>query len=87
MKLAIGVCYSETTIWDSIVIRSTAVSVGYLPTPLCTYDSLPSDATILTVFSQQCYNQPNCAGDVIPGQTTAKECCVGTDDGMSFAWS
>ena len=37
-----------------------------------------------TVLSQQCYNQPNCTGDVVPGPTTAEECCVGTDDGMSF---
>ena len=37
-----------------------------------------------TVLSQQCYNQPNCAGDVVSGATTAEECCVGTDDGMSF---
>ena len=36
------------------------------------------------MLSQQCYNQPNCVGDVVLGPTTAKECCVGTDDGMSF---
>ena len=40
-----------------------------------------------TVLSQQCYNQPNCTGDVVSGVTTAKECCVGTDDGMSFGVS
>ena len=40
-----------------------------------------------TVLSQQCYNQPNCAGDVVSGPTTAEECCVGTDDGMSFGVS
>ena len=40
---------------------------------------------LYTVLSQQqCYNEPNCAGDVVPGPTTAEECCVGTDDGMSF---
>ena len=40
-----------------------------------------------TVLSQQCYNQPNCAGDVVSGPTTAEECCIGTDDGMSFGVS
>ena len=40
-----------------------------------------------TVLSQRCYNQTNCAGDVVPGPTTAEECCVGTDDGMSFGVS
>ena len=40
-----------------------------------------------TVLSQQCYNQPNCVGDVVPGPTTAEECCVATDDGMSFGVS
>ena len=40
-----------------------------------------------TVLSQQCYNQPNCTEDVVPGPTTAEECCVGTDDGMSFGYS
>ena len=37
-----------------------------------------------TVLSQQCYTQSNCVGDVVSGPTTAEECCVGTDDGMSF---
>ena len=36
------------------------------------------------VLSQQCYNRPNCVGDVLSVPTTAKECCVETDDGMSF---
>ena len=40
-----------------------------------------------TALPQQCYNQPNCAGDVVSGPTTAEECCVGTDDGMSFGVS
>ena len=40
-----------------------------------------------TVLSQQCYNEPNCAGDVVSGPTTAEECYVGTDDGMSFGVS
>ena len=40
-----------------------------------------------TVLSQQCNNQPNCAGDVVSGPTTAEECCVGTGDGMSFGVS
>ena len=40
-----------------------------------------------TVLSQQCYTQPNCVEDVVSGPTTAEECCVGTDDGMSFGVS
>ena len=37
-----------------------------------------------TVLSQQCYNQPNCAGIAV-AVSTAKECCIETNDGMSVA--
>ena len=35
--------------------------------------------------SQVCYSQPGCEGDIVtaPGPT-ARDCCVGTDDGMSY---
>ena len=40
-------------------------------------------------FSQQCYSQPNCeAGFEIetPADTpTARDCCVGTNEGQSYA--
>ena len=40
----------------------------------------------LPVLSQECYNQPNCTGDSVAVLVSiAKECCVGTNDGMSFA--
>ena len=43
--------------------------------------------SFISVLSQQCYNRPNCAGDVVPEPTTAEECCVGTDEGMSYGIS
>ena len=36
--------------------------------------------------SQLCYSQAGCVGDIVtvPGPT-ARECCVGTDDGESYS--
>ena len=47
-----------------------------------TYSRLPPLAGV----SQKCYSQANCTGDVVeaPG-LTIKDCCVGTNDGQSFA--
>ena len=38
-------------------------------------------------LSQNCYSEPNCQGDLVqPGVVvTARDCCVGTDEGMSFS--
>ena len=40
----------------------------------------------LAGVSQTCYSQADCTGDVVevPG-LTVKDCCVGTNDGQSFA--
>ena len=40
----------------------------------------------LAGVSQTCYSQADCTGDVVeaPG-LTIKDCCVGTNDGQSFA--
>ena len=37
-------------------------------------------------LSQTCFSQPNCQGNIVqPGVvTTARGCCAGTDEGMSF---
>ena len=38
-------------------------------------------------LSQTCFSQPNCQGGVVqPGVViTARDCCVGTNEGMSFS--
>ena len=38
-------------------------------------------------LSQTCFSQPNCQGDMVqPGVVvTARDCCVGTNEGMSFS--
>ena len=36
-----------------------------------------------TVISQQCYRQPNCTGDQFE-VSSARQCCVRRDDGMSY---
>lgn len=35
-------------------------------------------------FSQLCYSERDCAGDTFAA-ATAKDCCVGTDEGLSFS--
>ena len=47
-----------------------------------TFSKLPPLADV----SQMCYSQANCTGVVVeaPG-LTVKDCCVGTNDGQSFA--
>ena len=47
-----------------------------------TFSKLPPLAGV----SQTCYSQANCTGDVVeaPGPTV-KDCCVGANDGQSFA--
>ena len=47
-----------------------------------TFSELPPLAGV----SQICYSQADCTGDVVeaPG-LTIKDCCVGTNDGQSFA--
>ena len=47
-----------------------------------TFSTLPPLADV----SQTCYSQADCTGDVVeaPGPTV-KDCCVGTNDGQSFA--
>ena len=53
---------------------------------LCT-SFLSSCVCVCTAgLSQTCFSQPNCQGDVVqPGvATTARGCCAGTDEGMSF---
>ena len=38
-----------------------------------------------TEFRTGCYSSINCTGEVVVGPHTARECCVGTDDGHSYA--
>ena len=47
-----------------------------------TFSKLPPLAGV----SQTCYSQADCTGDVVeaPG-LTIKDCCVGTNNGQSFA--
>ena len=40
---------------------------------------------ISTVLSQQCYLQANCTSGASFAVSSAEECCVGTDNGMSYA--
>ena len=40
---------------------------------------------ISTVLSQQCYLQSNCTSGASFAVRSAEECCVGTDNGMSYA--
>ena len=40
---------------------------------------------IQILLAMRCYSQPDCVGDIVtaPG-LTARDCCVGTDDGQSY---
>ena len=37
----------------------------------------------LTV-AELCHRSTNCTGGVVEGPLTARECCVGTEDGLSY---
>ena len=40
----------------------------------------------LAGVSQTCYSQADCTGDIVEDAgLTVKDCCVGTNDGQSFA--
>ena len=36
-------------------------------------------------LAEVCYSSTSCTGEVVVGPRTARECCVGTDDGHSYA--
>ena len=44
------------------------------------------DYAIHILLAVGCYSQPGCMGDMVtvPGPS-ARDCCVGTDDGLSYS--
>ena len=38
------------------------------------------------VFCQECFTEPGCAGPTVDGPTNSRECCAGTETGMSYGF-